>query len=276
MPSNDLYDRQSNLNLKHYRTIIIVGVGGIGNWVALDCALCGKFDTIVLIDDDIVESTNLNRTIFEYQDIGQYKVDAVKNHILRRRSEIEVVTYITKTTPSLIKNLISTYVGDNSYYHSDIVVVDCRDDIYEDLYQFNCKLYKVGYDGMSMTIDGNPRLSKVWTQRGGSYSVTPSYVGSSQLIACLLLNDMTYPKAYENNDVTFHNEQNIKNRCEEMEDFPYVTDRPNGNYNDEIGRLNSVISFNASDILYKLNSNRNSFTMDSWLVEKIEEVDDGR
>lgn len=254
---NSVYNRQQSLNLKKYRLIIVVGVGGVGNWVALDAALCGQFDKIILIDDDIVENSNLNRTIFENSDIGQFKVDAVKNQIVRRRCTAIVETYTVKTTKNLINSLITKEFGDNSYYHSDIVVVDCRDDIYEDLYVFNCKLYKVGYDGMKMTIDGNPRLTKVWTQRGGSYSVTPSYVGSSQLIACLVINDITYPKAYEENLITENSYLNAK--LQDSESFPYVNDRPQGNNNDELGRLNTVISFNAADILYKLKPDRNPY-----------------
>lgn len=270
----EIYNRQSDLNLKEYSHIIIVGVGGIGNWVALNCALCGMFKNIILIDDDVVEASNLNRTIFEYGDIGQYKVDAVKNQILRRRSDANVITYATKTTQVLIDKLIKDVIVDNSYYHPDVVVVDCRDDIYEDLYSFNCKLYKVGYDGMNMTIDGNPRLTKVWTQRGGSYTVTPSYVGSAQLIACLLVNDITYPEAYRQNNLNESNDYNFKYNVEHKEYFEFTNERPNGSHNDELGRLNTVVSFNACDILKKLDNNRDEFVFDNFNEELELEGDD--
>lgn len=47
---------------------IVVGLGGIGNWVALDLALVGM-GTLILFDDDIVEVSNLNRTLFKLSHI---------------------------------------------------------------------------------------------------------------------------------------------------------------------------------------------------------------
>jgi len=171
---NSLYSRQKSLYLKKYSTAIVVGCGGIGNWVALDLALSGCVKDLYLIDPDMVEESNLNRTMFEYVDIGSYKVNCVARIIGRRRPEQNVYCVQAYMTDKLADTFISKIIKDNSYYHSDVVVVDCRDDIFEDCYKFNCKLYKVGYDGMNMTINGNPRLSKVFGQRGGSYTVTPS------------------------------------------------------------------------------------------------------
>ena len=57
-------------------------------------------------------------------------------------------------------NVLVSHLGSVSYTHLD--VYKRQDDIYEDLYEFNCKYYKVGYDGLSVTIDGNPRNTAVW------------------------------------------------------------------------------------------------------------------
>lgn len=270
--SDNLYDRQVQLPLLQYNTIIIVGVGGVGNWMALNAALCGKFYKLVLIDDDIVSMSNLNRTIFRYCDVGEYKVDAIKNQILERRADANVVTYVDRTSEKFVSKLIETqFNGDNSYYHSDIIIVDCRDDIYDDLYRLNCKLYKVGYDGMNMTIDGNPRLTKVWTQRGGSYQVVPSYVGSAQLLSCLVLNDIIYPRLAEQN---LELVRRIGKSMAGCEDPPYVKSRPSSDaWNDELGRLNNSITFNALDILQKLNSDRPKYDYRKVIIEINECVD---
>ena len=271
--SDGLYDRQTQLPLLSYDTIIIVGVGGVGNWMALNAALCGKFNKLVLIDDDIVSMSNLNRTIFRFCDVGEYKVDAIKNQILERRAYANVVTYIDRTSEKFVSKLIETqFDGDNSYYHSNIVIVDCRDDIYDDLYRLNCKLYKVGYDGMNMTIDGNPRLTKVWTQRGGSYQVVPSYVGSAQLLSCLVLNDIICP-ALADQDLSLAN--HIRDSMIDCEDPPYVKSRPlSDDWNDELGRLNNSITFNALDILQKLNSDRPKYDYRKVTIEINECIDD--
>ena len=64
-------------------TIAIVGVGGLGCWAAtaLACTGAGGF---VLVDDDVVELSNLNRQIlFAASDVGRPKVHAAADALLR-------------------------------------------------------------------------------------------------------------------------------------------------------------------------------------------------
>lgn len=240
--TDGLYSRQTQLSLYTYKHAIIVGLGGIGNWVALDLALSGKVDIIHLIDPDKVEESNLNRTIFRYCDIGCHKVDAVKYQILERRANVIIETYKELTNPVLLEKLLKETIGDNSIYNPYTLIMDCRDDIFDDLYDFNCKLYKCGYDGTSITIDGNPRLTKVFTQRGGSYSVIPSYIGSSQIVAAIAVNDALcagYDLSQKNNINSI-----------EISTMPYITNAsPNGR--DEHGRLNRCITIKCEDMLMK-------------------------
>lgn len=63
--------------------IAIIGVGGLGCWAAtaLACAGAGRF---VLVDDDAVELSNLNRQIlFAASDVGRPKVAAAADALLR-------------------------------------------------------------------------------------------------------------------------------------------------------------------------------------------------
>lgn len=271
---HNVYDRQRSLTLKNYRYLIVVGVGGVGNWVALTAALTGLFENIILVDGDTVEETNLNRTIFEETDIGSTKCDAVKYQILKRRHLTNVCCINSITSPEVIDMIIKMAIDDNSYYHHDVVCVDCRDDIYEDLYPLNCKLYKVGYDGMSMTIDGNPRLTKIFTQRGGTYTVTPSFIGSSQLVACLVVNDIVYPPLYQmaqNNENLKELIYKIDRSTSETEEQVYVTDKNYRCKNDEYGRLNGPITFNACDILYNLDSTREKYDLGESIRPVVDE-----
>lgn len=243
---DDLYSRQTTLTLFRYQYVLIVGLGGIGNWVALDLALSGRVSNMILIDGDTVDIHNLNRTIFRYSDVGEYKVDAVKYQILERRSNINIITYNQITNDKLLSEMIKImFDGDNSVYHNDCLIMDCRDDIYDDLLDFNCKLYKVGYDGTSMTIDGNPRLTKIFTQRGGSYSVVPSYIGSSQIVAALAVND-ALGAGFANIPYTDAIDQSINASVTKTNPFLYNFCTTDGR--DEYGRLNCNITFRCEDI----------------------------
>lgn len=263
--SRELYNRQSTLNLMKYNNVIVIGVGGIGNWVSLDLALCGRVSNLILIDPDVVEESNLNRTFFDYCDIGAYKVDAISKHINLKRPEQKVYIIREYMDDILASRLIDKYIGDNSYYHYETCIVDCRDDVYEDCYQFNCKLYKVGYDGMSISIDGNPRLTKVFGQRGGSYSVVPSYVGSAQLAAILVCNDLMYPKycANDANNDGVYLEENISS-----EEFPYINHRSGFEY-DELGRLNDTVNIDCSDLIFKNVVDRHEYVVPDSLYNNL-------
>ena len=59
-------------------TICILGVGGIGCNIALQTARLG-FKKIILIDNDLIESSNLNRqTLYSKNDLGKRKVPIAK------------------------------------------------------------------------------------------------------------------------------------------------------------------------------------------------------
>lgn len=259
-PSNGLYSRQDSLELLRYRHAVVVGLGGIGNWVALDLALSGRVEAIHLIDPDVIEESNLNRTIFRYCDIGTHKVDATKFQILERRSDLIIHTYHELTNPELLNKISKDIFVDRSVYDPNVLIFDCRDDIYDDLYDFNCKLYKVGYDGTSMTIDGNPRIQKVFTQRGGSYRVIPSYIGSSQLVAAIAVNDALGAGIVTNDNIAKVKEYDIY-------EMPFVRNNLMEG-RDEYGRLNCLISFGCEEIIHKCSDS----LVGSYDYNKVDEI----
>jgi hypothetical protein len=234
----EITNRQTDLRLHHYRYAIVAGVGGIGAWVALDLALSGQVDKLYIIDPDIVESSNLNRTPFRLCDIGFPKVDALKYLILERRVDIDVFNYQEKTNPDLISNLSDIVVcnryDDIARIDDQILVIDCRDDVYEDLYGFNCKYYKVGYDGLSVTIDGNPRNTAVWG-RANSYRFTPSFIAPAQLIAAMVVTDALSVKEIDPD--------------EEEQDAPDYDTTTNNEPFDMRGRINTCFTVDTREIV---------------------------
>jgi ThiF family len=57
-------------------TVVVLGTGGLGSWAACGLA-CAGIGSLVLIDDDRVELSNLNRQLlFGERDLGALKVEA--------------------------------------------------------------------------------------------------------------------------------------------------------------------------------------------------------
>lgn len=237
--SSDIRARQVDLKLHSIQTAIVLGVGGIGSWVALDLALSGSVGNMVLVDPDVVETSNLNRTPFRLADVGESKVAALKYLILERRA-MPVEIHITKTSDLLADELLGGIMSRRHISYKEdrysgqilnqFVIIDCRDDVYTDFYKVPFKYYKVGYDGTSVTIDGNPRNTAVWGQSNG-YRFTPSFVCSAQFIANLVVSDILLVKDYDT-----------------VSDLDYMQPATNVPF-DQFGRFNASTTFDCNDVV---------------------------
>lgn len=99
---------------------VLVGCGSVGSFVAMQLARSGvgKF---VLCDTDTLEIHNICRHQCGFDDLGRYKVDAVKDKILNINPNAEVITYRSiiqrvsedELLPLLGRNTIIIGGGDN-------------------------------------------------------------------------------------------------------------------------------------------------------------------
>lgn len=63
------------------KTVLIIGLGAVGTWVATSLALSGV-KNFILVDGDVVDETNLHRQDGFYEgDIGDFKAECVKRRI---------------------------------------------------------------------------------------------------------------------------------------------------------------------------------------------------
>ncbi len=70
-----------NIDKLRNRKVLVIGVGGVGGYAVEILARSGV-GSLVLVDPDIVEETNINRQLVALTStIGQYKVDVLKNRI---------------------------------------------------------------------------------------------------------------------------------------------------------------------------------------------------
>lgn len=95
--------------------VAIYGVGGVGSFVVEGLVRSGV-GHIVLIDNDVVSISNLNRQIHaNHQTIGQKKVEVMKQRILEINPDLKVETYMPQEMEEAEENLINdslSYVVD--------------------------------------------------------------------------------------------------------------------------------------------------------------------
>lgn len=128
---------ESDIMLK--KGAIIIGCGSVGSLVALELARAGV-GRFFLIDMDILGYHNICRHQCGVQDVGKYKVNAVKQRILQINPTAQVITS-TKTIQEVPLDVIESFCG------PDTIAVGCADNREGDLYADSmlCKPYKMPF-----------------------------------------------------------------------------------------------------------------------------------
>ncbi len=93
---NDIFERtkfligQKAMNMLNTKKVLICGLGGVGSFAAEALARAG-IGKLVLVDNDKVEITNINRQIIAlHSTVGKFKVDIMKDRIKDINPEAEV------------------------------------------------------------------------------------------------------------------------------------------------------------------------------------------
>jgi len=108
------YDRQIRLFAAegHWRiadtTVLLVGLGGLGSHVAQQLAYLGVL-RFVLVDDDVVSLSNLNRLIGATpRDIGRLKIEVVRDLIIAILPEAEVTLICSRHDADNVRHVAHT------------------------------------------------------------------------------------------------------------------------------------------------------------------------
>ena len=89
--------------------VLIIGMGGLGCPLALYLAGLGV-GKIGIVDNDKIELSNLNRQIiYDYNDVGKYKVDVAKKRIKNINKNIFIKSYKLRLNKSNILNIIKDF-----------------------------------------------------------------------------------------------------------------------------------------------------------------------
>ncbi|TFW19435.1 ThiF family adenylyltransferase [Massilia arenosa] len=96
----------TDLQEKIRNTRVLFAGCGLGSGPVI-CAARTGFQNFVLIDGDTVDAHNLNRQFFDFEDVGAYKVEALKKHILRINPEAKVEAHVAMLDKNNAADLVS-------------------------------------------------------------------------------------------------------------------------------------------------------------------------
>jgi molybdopterin/thiamine biosynthesis adenylyltransferase/rhodanese-related sulfurtransferase len=89
--------------------VLLIGAGGLGSPIALYLAASGV-GTIGLVDDDVVDESNLQRQVLHSVDrIGMRKVDSAELTLRGLNPETTVVKHVERLGPDNVERLIAPY-----------------------------------------------------------------------------------------------------------------------------------------------------------------------
>ena len=111
--------------------VLLVGVGGVGGYVAEILARSGV-GNITLVDDDVVDITNINRQIIALTDtIGEKKAELMKERIMRINPDCKCTVVVKRYNAENANEILSAgydYVIDaiDSVQDKINLIVECK------------------------------------------------------------------------------------------------------------------------------------------------------
>ena len=184
-----IYSRHDKLGLKVIPKATIVGTGGTGTQVAILLAMSGTKE-FLLMDEDYLELSNLNRLPYTVEDLDLPKSELLKQYIEAIRPSTRVITAPRAT--ELTMKLLQGTIFDCTDRHGTQIEL-CK-------YAKAKKLpyIRVGYDGMSMTVtDSVPEWCVDRAPDEGGYTITPSWIVPAMMAACLAVTKAMYAPGIE-------------------------------------------------------------------------------
>src|SRR3972149_1473622 len=186
----DIYNRQRGINFKKINArSFIIGCGGTGFWTALFLAMSGV-KKLFLVDNDVIEETNLNRLPYKKEDLGRKKTEALRD-------------YIKEVRPVCSVHIIDMKIETESEcmvipYQS--VIFCCTDSLrsqqllrkYANL--SSCSYQRVGYDGLVLNVSNSMPLTFKNPDDLQGYTETPSWVIPAAMAAALGVYSQIYNK----------------------------------------------------------------------------------
>lgn len=112
-----------------YKSIAVIGVGTLGGFITNSIANLESVETLIIIDDDVVEPKNLKNSIYRQIDIGSSKTDALTEIISHKNPELTIIT------------INEQFIEGKTKIPPCDLVLDCRDYTYDRRREIDVRLY---------------------------------------------------------------------------------------------------------------------------------------
>ena len=190
MTEATLLQRQVALDVIVPETITVIGVGGIGFWVAMNAVMLGA-KRIIMFDPDTIENHNRNRLPLGEEDVGRHKTAVCRDYLLRLRPECTIIAM-----PIAINEISISQMEGFVFICTDTLT--SQQEIRQYCVANNLPFIRLGYDGRHLTIENLPEVEGLWSSgeepegEAERYTVVPSYILTPQMVAslALLMSDM--------------------------------------------------------------------------------------
>lgn len=153
---------KENLEKIKNTTVLVIGLGGVGSF-ALESLVRNGIGKVIIVDNDIVDVTNINRQLIAFHStIGKFKTDVFEKRILDINPNCKVIK-ITKFIDD--KNIYELFENDIDYIVDACDTINVKKNLIRISKQKNIKLIS----SMSMGFKMNPSLVKIMDLKKTSY-----------------------------------------------------------------------------------------------------------
>jgi sulfur-carrier protein adenylyltransferase/sulfurtransferase len=179
--------------------VLVVGAGGLGSPLLLYLAAAGV-GTIGIVDDDVVEDSNLQRqVIFSIEEIGMSKVEAARQRLQHLNPYITICIHHLQLTSKNAMELIRQYdvVADGTdnfltrYLLNDACVLLDKPNVFASIFQFEGQV--TVFNAVNRKGERGPNYRDLFSSpppqelapscaEGGVLGVLPGIIGSMQAL----------------------------------------------------------------------------------------------
>jgi tRNA A37 threonylcarbamoyladenosine dehydratase len=179
-------ERQQPLNLSIPNAVSIIGVGGVGSWIALLLAMIGV-PQLYIWDGDTIEASNLNRLPYGPATIGYPKVHALSMIILDRVPRCNISTFYRIWYPETAKTCPSDWIVAATDQHSS------RVELYDYAKANNISYIEASAEGEYGGCTDSPAMFTLESERQRGYNSVPVWAGPCIMAASMAVHRIVHP-----------------------------------------------------------------------------------